>query len=75
MAVISLMNINKEFILKALYNNFKGQIDRHVANALVLIENPVGVAEHPDTIETIEKELEMIANYHDKLEMLNKYFK
>ena len=69
------MYINREFILKALRNNFKGQRDRHVANALVLIENPVGVAEHPDTIETIEKELEMIANFNDKLEMLDKYLK
>ena len=68
-----MMYINKEFILKALRNNFKGQIDRHVANALVLIENPVGVAEHPDTIETIENELNKIAEYHDKLKMIKLY--
>ena len=67
------MYINKEFILKALRNNFKGQIDRHVANALVLIENPVGVSEHPDTIETIENELNKIAEYHDKLKMIEIY--
>ena len=67
------MYINKEFILKALRNNFKGQIDRHVANALVLIENPVGVAAHPDTIETIENELNKIAEYHDKLKMIEIY--
>lgn len=67
------MYINREFILKALRNNFKGQIDRHVANALVLIENPVGVAEHPDTIETIENELNKIAEYHDKLKMIEIY--
>ena len=67
------MYINKEFILKALRYNFKGQIDRHVANALVLIENPVGVAEHPDTIETIENELNKIAEYHDKLKMIEIY--
>ena len=68
-----MMYINKEFILKALRNNFKGQIDRHVANALVLIENPVGVAEHPDTIETIENELTKIAEYHDNLKMIKLY--
>ena len=68
-----MMYINKEFILKALRNNFKGQIDRHVANALGLIENPVGVAEHPDTIETIENELNKIAEYHDKLKMIEIY--
>mgnify|MGYP003131960749 FL=1 len=67
------MYMNREFILKALRNNFKGQIDRHVANALILIDNPVGVAEHPDTIETIENELNKIAEYHDKLKMIKLY--
>ena len=68
-----MMYMNREFILKALRNNFKGQIDRHVANALILIDNPVGVAEHPDTIETIENELNKIAEYHDKLKMIKLY--
>jgi hypothetical protein len=67
------MYMNREFILKALRNNFKGQIARHVANALILIDNPVGVAEHPDTIETIENELNKIAEYHDKLKMIKLY--
>ena len=39
-----------------------------------MIENGVGVAEHPDTMETIEKELEKMAEYEDKLAVLVKYF-
>ena len=38
------------------------------------MQKPVGVAEHPDHLETIEKELKIIAEYDDQLEMLNKYF-
>ena len=38
------------------------------------MQKPVGVAEHPDTLETIEKELAIIAEYDDQLEMINKYF-
>ena len=34
----------------------------------------VGVAEHSDHLETIEKELGIIAEYEDKLEVLKKYF-
>jgi hypothetical protein len=34
----------------------------------------MGVAEHPDHIETVEKELKIIAEYDDQLEMLKKYF-
>ena len=40
----------------------------------MLLEQPTGVAEHPNIIETIEKELAFIAEYDDKLEMLTKYF-
>jgi hypothetical protein len=50
-------------------------IKKHKANVDVFLENPAGVAEHPDVLETIEKELEIIAKYDDQLNMLNKYFK
>ena len=40
----------------------------------MLLEKTAGIAEHPDTLETIEKELKIIAEYDDELEMLNKYF-
>jgi hypothetical protein len=36
--------------------------------------NAVGVGEHSDILETIEKELAIIAEYHDQLEVLEKYF-
>ena len=67
-------SLSKEFVIKGLQNHFQGLIDRHVANAMILITNPVGVAEHPDTLESIETELGKIADYEDKLSILNKYF-
>jgi hypothetical protein len=66
--------MEKEFIIKGLQSHFQGQIDKHFANAMVLISNPVGVAEHPDTLDSIEGELGKVADYEDKLAMLNKYF-
>jgi len=62
-------------ILKSSKKYFEGEIAKHVVNVEVMLDNTVGVGEHPDIVETIEKELEIISNYHDKLEMLNKYFK
>ena len=64
----------KNIIIEGLKSHFKGHIDKHIANINVLLENPVGVAEHDDTLETIEKELEMIAKYDDQLHVLRKYF-
>ena len=64
----------KDTILKAFKSHAQGHIDKHIANVEVLLEKPVGVAEHPDVIETIEKEVRIIADYDDLLQMINKYF-
>ena len=51
-----------------------GNIEKHKMNVEVYLTNPVGVGEHPDIIEAVEKELDLIAQYDDQLEMMNKYF-
>ena len=50
-------------------------IEKHRMNVEVYLNNPVGVGEHSDIMDTIEKELNLIAEYHDQLEVLNTYFK
>ena len=54
--------------------HFKAHIQKHKVNVENLLENSVGVAEHPDIMDSVEKELEIMAEYEDKLEILNKYF-
>jgi len=39
------------------------------------LTNPVGIGEHSNVLEAIEQELNMIAKYHDQIEVLSKYFK
>ena len=62
-------------IIESLIAHAKGHIQKHKANIDVFLENPAGVAEHPDVVETIEKELEIMAKYDDQLNILEKYFK
>ena len=64
----------KEKIVQALIKHAEGHIQKHIANVNILLERQVGVAEHPDTLETIEKELAIIAEFDDQLEVLKKYF-
>jgi|TARA_R110000851_G_scaffold249955_1_gene402411 tetrahydrodipicolinate N-succinyltransferase len=66
------MNLRDD-LLKASRLNFKAQIEKHRINVENLLNNSVGVGEHPDIMETIEAELEKMSSYHDKLEMLD-YF-
>ena len=64
----------REELIKASRIHFKAHIEKHKMNVENLLNNSVGVAEHPDLMDSIEKELAIIAEYDDKLEMLNKYF-
>ena len=61
-------------LIKASKLQFKAHIEKHRINVENLLENGVGVAEHADIMDTIEKELEIMAEYDDKLSILNKYF-
>ena len=61
-------------LIKASELHFKAHIEKHRINVVNLLENGVGVAEHADIMDTIEKELEIMAEYDDKLSILNKYF-
>ena len=61
-------------IIEASKLHFKSHIEKHRINIENILEKGVGVAEHADIMETIEKELEIIAEYDDKLEILDKYF-
>ena len=63
----------RQKMIDALKDHAKGHIKKHTMNVEIYLTNPVGVGEHPDIIEAIEKELEMIAKYNDQLEIINKY--
>tara|TARA_B100001996_G_scaffold353090_1_gene314218 strand:+ start:527 stop:772 length:246 start_codon:yes stop_codon:yes gene_type:complete len=64
----------REDIVKALKQKLEGEISAHKVNVEIMLENTVGVGEHPNIIETVEKELEIIAGNEDKLSVLKKYF-
>ena len=64
----------REILLEALRSHAQGHVDKHKANVEVYLHNAVGVGEHPDIIEAIEKELKVIAEYDDQLQIIEKYF-
>jgi hypothetical protein len=61
-------------LLKAIRQKIEGEIAVHKVNIQVLLENHVGVAEHPDITKTIEDELGIIASCEDKLTVLKQHF-
>ena len=64
----------RDIMLNALKSFFVGNINRHIANVEVYLRMTVGIGEHSDIQETIDKEIEKIAQFDDRLGMVIKYF-
>tara|TARA_R100001509_G_scaffold132172_1_gene85592 strand:+ start:31 stop:282 length:252 start_codon:yes stop_codon:yes gene_type:complete len=66
----------REMLIGAARTYYMGMINKHIANVEILLTNPVGIGEdaHQDIQAVIEIEMGKIADYHDKLEMLSKFF-
>jgi hypothetical protein len=62
-------------MLKAVRKHAEAHIEKHRMNVEVYLRNPVGVGEHSDIMDAIEKELAHMAEYQDHLEILGIYFK
>ena len=54
---------NRAEMIKALKSHAQGHIDKHKMNVEVYLNNSVGIGEHPDVLEAIEKEIAVIAQY------------
>jgi hypothetical protein len=68
------MALNRDEMIKALVSHAEGHIQKHKMNVEVYLNNPAGIGDHPDVLEAVEKELDIIAKYHDELEVLKTYF-
>jgi hypothetical protein len=63
----------KEQMIKAARLHAEAELELHKTNIEVYMQKVVGIGEHSDIIETIQKELDAMAAAHDRLEMINKY--
>ena len=61
-------------IVKAIRKKLEGEIETHKVNIQIMLENTVGIANHPNVIETIEDKLSIMAACEDKILVLEKYF-
>ena len=64
----------RETLIEALVAKYQAAIAEHKANITVMLENGVGVAEHPGVIETIDAELHKLSEAEDKLLNVTNHF-
>ena len=56
----------REAIIKALEDKYEAQISEADATIKIYLENPVGIGEHPQHVDEIDKLLGKIADAEDK---------
>ena len=64
----------KQQLLNAARTYFISNIEKHRMNVEVMLGNPIAIHEHTDWMTAMEAEIAQIAEYEDKLEVLNKHF-
>ena len=60
-------------ILEALRARYEAEIAEADATANIYLENSVGIGEHPQHIEEVDKQIEKIANAKEKIEVLDEF--
>ncbi len=63
----------RDTILKALEDKYNADISEAEANLKIYLENPVGVAEHPNIVKEADKLVAKIAEAEDKLNILKEF--
>lgn len=65
----------RQEIISVLKQHFEAHILKHKMNVDIMLLNPMAIHDHTDLMDAIEKEVALMAEYQDKLEMMNSYFK
>ena len=64
----------RDQLIKASKLHYESHIEKHRINIEVMLSNPTGIMDHSDIMDAIEKEVAQIAEYKDKLEVMETYF-
>jgi hypothetical protein len=64
----------KQQMVNAAIKHAEAELELHKTNIEVYMQKVVGIGEHSDIIETIQKELDQMAAAQDRIDMLEKYF-
>jgi|TARA_Y100000114_G_scaffold154547_1_gene176788 hypothetical protein len=64
-----------DYIIEAAKKQAEGEVAVHKANIEVYKTMPAGIGEHSDITEAVIAELDKLAAAHDRLDMIEKFFK
>jgi hypothetical protein len=68
-------NIITTMMYESLVKKYESQIAEAEATLLIYFTNSVGIGEHPQQLEEMDKFVEKLANAKDKLETIKEFYK
>ena len=63
----------REAILKALEDKYNAQISEADATIKIYLENSVGIGEHPNIIDEIDKQVDIVSSNEDKIDIIRSF--
>ncbi len=64
----------RDMLLAAAKSYYVGMINKHISNVEILLTRSVGIGEHQDIQDAMDKEMDKVAQFDDKLNMILKYY-
>ena len=65
----------RKLMYDALVKKYESEIAEAEATLMVYMENPVGIGEHPQHLEEMDKYVEKLATANDKLQNIKEFYK
>jgi len=59
--------------LEALKKRYQAQIAESVATLNIYVKNPVGIGEHPQHLDEMDKLLQVMVDAEEKIKMIERY--
>ena len=63
----------KDTMLSSLKTHAEGNKNMHISNVKIYLENPVGIGEHPQHLDEIDKLFQKIADAQEKLKVIEDF--
>ena len=67
------MNV-RQLLIDALLAKYKAQIDDATAKIVIYLHNPVGIGEHPQFTEELDKLVNIVSTAEENIQTIHKHF-
>jgi len=63
----------KDGIINALVKSYEAQIERAAATIMIYLNNSVGIGEHPNIIDEVDKQVDIICANEHKIKIIRSF--